>query len=392
MSAATISNGFQNNVTEMIDLDRLISQQLRPSVTAIDLKGEYPEKFLRYLGTLGGFAGVVSSEFGGNNRGLSHSIGVMDRIGQVCLSTAFIVWCQTACARYVQLSNNADLKAELLPDLAEGRRFAGTGLSNTFKSCSEIERFLLSARRVPGGYEISGNLPWVSNLGHDHVFATACPVEGDGRLIFFIVNCAQEGFRLIDGAHFAALEGTRTLACQFRNCRIDDSHVLAHPEESETYLARIRPGMILAQMGMALGLIAGCIDLIESANRTHAHINRYLDDQADDLRGVLAGAHQETYRLAHVLDADPTAPVMSDVLQIRLKGGELSLRAAQAAILHQGARGYLVHSAAQRRLREAYFVAIVTPAIKHLRRELAQFSLGPETIGDVRRPLHPTVN
>jgi hypothetical protein len=40
-------------------------------------------------------------------------------------------------------------------------------------------------------------------------------------------------------------------------------------------------------------------------------------------------------------------------------------------MLHQGARGYLAHSAAQRKLREAYFVAIVTPAIKHLRRELA---------------------
>jgi hypothetical protein len=39
--------------------------------------------------------------------------------------------------------------------------------------------------------------------------------------------------------------------------------------------------------------------------------------------------------------------------------------------MHQGARGYLMQSDVQRRVREAQFVAIVTPAIKHLRKEVA---------------------
>ena len=59
------------------------------------------------------------------------------------------------------------------------------------------------------------------------------------------------------------------------------------------------------------------------------------------------------------------------VLEVRLATSEWSLRAAQAALLHAGAKGYLAGATAQRRLREAYFIAIVTPAIKHLRKELA---------------------
>ena len=43
-------------------------------------------------------------------------------------------------------------------------------------------------------------------------------------------------------------------------------------------------------------------------------------------------------------------------------------------LLHQGARGYLMSSAVQRRVRESHFVAIVTPAIKHLRKEIARLS------------------
>ena len=61
-----------------------------------------------------------------------------------------------------------------------------------------------------------------------------------------------------------------------------------------------------------------------------------------------------------------------DILKLRLAGGELAVRAAHAAMLHMGAKGYLQKSPAQRRLRESYFIAIVTPATKHLRREIAR--------------------
>jgi alkylation response protein AidB-like acyl-CoA dehydrogenase len=59
------------------------------------------------------------------------------------------------------------------------------------------------------------------------------------------------------------------------------------------------------------------------------------------------------------------------VIEARLAAGEASVAAAHAAMLHCGARGYVTTGAAQRRLREAYFVAIVTPAIKQLKKMLA---------------------
>jgi alkylation response protein AidB-like acyl-CoA dehydrogenase len=67
-----------------------------------------------------------------------------------------------------------------------------------------------------------------------------------------------------------------------------------------------------------------------------------------------------------------TAPdFMRRVLQVRLDAAHLALAASQAAMLHAGARGYIENSPEHRRLREALFVAIVTPSIKHLRQELA---------------------
>jgi hypothetical protein len=50
----------------------------------------------------------------------------------------------------------------------------------------------------------------------------------------------------------------------------------------------------------------------------------------------------------------------------------LALEAAQSAMLQFGARGYLTGSEPARRLREAQFVALITPSIKHILAELAK--------------------
>jgi len=360
------------------EIRELVKKRLAPKVLDVDLKAEYPEDLLRDIGKAGGYRGAASPEYGGNDLGLRHVVEVMEKVSKECLSTGFMIWCQTACARYIDKSDNAWVKERYLPRIVSGELLAGTGLSNTMKSADTIEDYRLSARRAEGGYVINGVLPWVSNLGPDHVFTTGCPVRGvDGEvegLAFVLVECSQPGFRLVDCAHFIGLDGTRTLACQFKECFIPDAMVLAQPGESAAYLTRIKPGMILAQMGMGLGLIDGCALLMEQSNRTHGHVNQYLDDQVGDIAAALEAARTATYELCDAVetDADGGARYGIDVLKLRLAGGELSVRAAHAAMLHQGAKGYLVRNAAQRRLREAYFVAIVTPSTKHLRREIAR--------------------
>ncbi len=361
-------------VQDIAETEQLITRYLKPRVTAIDLEGEYPGEFLHMLGAAGGFGGVVSREYGGNGQGLAHTLQIIEQTAKVCVSSAFLIWCQTACLRYVQSTTNIKLQQQLLPELVSGRLLGGTGLSNTLKSHSGIERPLLKARRITEGYSINGNLPWVSNLGEQHVFVTGCPLENDGRLVFFVVDCSQPGFRLVDGAHFTALEGTATRACQFRDYQVPDSQVLAHAEESAEYLEKIKSGMILGQVGLGLGLIDDCIKLVSAVSKAQSSLNQYLDDQADELTIRLASLRLESYRLAALLDNDPAVATLPEILRVRLTSAEMALRAAQAAMLHQGAKGFLTHSAAQRRLREAYFIAIVTPAIKHLRRELAQLA------------------
>jgi len=142
-------------------LEGLIASRLAPQVTEIDC-GAYPREFLQDLGRLGGFAGAVDPQYGGLGRGLAHVIEVMTRVSAECMSTGFLVWCQTTLAWYLQNTANEALRERLLPEVASGEALGGTGLSNTMKTCAAIEDIRLRARRMPDGYVVNGALPWVS--------------------------------------------------------------------------------------------------------------------------------------------------------------------------------------------------------------------------------------
>jgi len=344
----------------------LASRELAPLVRQID-EGLYPEGVMRAFGRAGAFGAHLPDER--RSTDLATAIRAMSAAGEYCLSTSFCMWCQDALAWYIFASDNDGLKESLGQRVARGEALGGTALSNPMKTFFGIEQIRLKAQRVPGGYVVRGLLPYVSNLGTDHYFGAVFEVEDTpNRYVMAVVPCAAEGVSLAGNTKFVALDGTRTFTVQMRDVMIPDALVLADP--SDAYIKRIRAGFVLLQSGMAFGLIRGCIDLIEQTKGPLGHVNKYLDVQGEHLADQLAAMESQVERLAATpFESDPT--YWRAVIEARLAAGEASVAAAHAAMLHCGARGYVVTGAAQRRLREAYFVAIVTPATKQLKKMLA---------------------
>lgn len=354
-------------------LSELIAAQLAPQVVDIDLKGVYPGDFLRQLGAIGGLGSMTPVAHGGTARGLGHAIQVIEEVSKQCVSTGFLLWAQYALQWYVINSSNQALAAEMLPKMASGEVLGGTAQSNSMKSCVGIEDARLKARRVEGGYLINGVLPWVSNIGPGHWFHMGASLPDAPGLVIGLVHGSTPGLTLAQNAHFIGMEGTNTFACQFRDVFLADEKVVCHVDEFDAFRDRTKSAFILLQMGMGLGLIDACVEMMKRADKQFGHVNRFLDVQADALKAELEAARAATYALADKIGRDGSAPHVRETLALRLAGSELSLKAANAAMLHLGAKGYLSNNAAQRRLREAYFIAIVTPAIKHLRKELHEF-------------------
>jgi alkylation response protein AidB-like acyl-CoA dehydrogenase len=333
--------------------------ELTPIALAIDEGEIYPDQALRNLGEAGAWSAHAD---------LRDTIAGISAIAETCGATAFMAWCQNTLVWYILNSDNAALKAKFLADAASGKRLGGTGLSNPMKSFFGIEKLKLKGRRTDGGYIVRGALPWVSNLGPDHLFGTIFELEDGSDKVMFLVDCADPNVTLTPCKPFLAMDGTGTYAVQLRDVFIPDDQVLAAP--AMPFVKNIRAGFILMQMGMGLGLVRDCVEIMQGVRPSLEHVNCYLPQQPEDFAAVLAELEAETMRLA-ATPYDSSNAYWRRVVDLRLRAGDAAVAAAHAAMLHCGARGYLKSHRAQRRLREAYFVAIVTPATKQLRKMLA---------------------
>src|SRR5712672_4278804 len=351
--------------TSIVDgVTTIARRDLAPLAADIDSGAVYPADLLRRLGEAGAWGSHRPDHGAADLRCAIQSIAAL---GEVCGATAFMAWCQNTLVWYAANSGNPAL-AGFTDDVASGKILGGTGLSNPMKTLFGIEKLKLKGRKVDGGYVVRGALPWVSNLGAGHFFGTIFEIEDrPGEIVMFLADCSDPGITLQPCKPFLAMDGTGTYGVQFRDVFVPDDLILA--ETASPFVKKIRAGFILLQAGMGLGLIKDCIQIMDEVAAPLGHVNRYLPQQPADFRQLASDLESETMDLA----ADPFNADDSywrRVVALRLKAGEASVSAAHAAMLHCGARGYLKSHRAQRRLREAYFVAIVTPATKQLRKML----------------------
>jgi alkylation response protein AidB-like acyl-CoA dehydrogenase len=358
----------------LIEAVRAIAQgPLAQQAHAID-RGAYPEAVLKQLAAAGAM-GAHLPQADGTPGDFGLAIAAMAEASRVCGATGFMMWCQSVAGLYMQASGNSALAGERLARHLRGESLGGTGLSNPMKSFAKIEALLLKATPVEGGYRINGTLPWVSNLAADHYFGAIAAVstadESASREIMFMLRCDAPGVTLKACPEFSGMEGTGTFSVHCKDLFVGTDDLVADP--AKPFIARIRGGFVLLQCGMAAGIIQGAISSMWAVEGQLGHVNQYLEDRPADLQAEFDALLARIMKLAET-PFDASTDYFVNVLDTRSHCAELSLRAANSALLHQGARGYLMQSDVQRRVREAQFVAIVTPAIKHLRKEMARLS------------------
>lgn len=345
---------------------------LAQQVEANDRQGVYPEAVLKQLAGMGAMSAHLESPVGSGDYFLA--IQAMAEVSRICGATGFMMWCQAVCGLYLQQSANPALMGEVLTNHVAGLTMGGTALSNPMKSYAEIESLLLKATPVDGGYIVNGTLPWVSNLAATHYCGAIAAVDtlgGHSREVMFLLRCDAPGVELRECPSFSAMEGTGTYALHLKDHFIGAADLIADP--AKPTIARIRGAFVMLQCGMAVGVTQGAIDSMWAVEAQLGHVNQFLEDRPDTLQEELDGLVARVKRLC-ATPFDNSKEFFIDVLDARAHGAELCLRAAQSALMHQGARGYLMSSDVQRRVRESHFVAIVTPAIKHLRKEIARLS------------------
>lgn len=339
-------------------LNQIIETELKPYVKKIDEEAFYVKRYLEALGKEGYFDGDGLSE----GERMLKRLAVIYETAKTCMTTAFCIWCHLAATTYITHTDNAALKREVLPKLLKGELLAGTGLSNPLKSFAKLETLHLQAEKTDGGYLVSGSLPAVSNIGENHAFAFIAEVDGKEKVMGFVYG-QQKGLSLKPRTGFVGVNGSATYCATFDEVFIPYAQVIS--TEVDRYIETIRAHFIAYQIPLALGVSAASIELMEKLAEKHGtlheNITRYLPVQPGDIKMKLDALY---YRLEKAVETNRFA--WDELVDIRLNSVYLTLDAVEASMLHNGGRGYVKSSVAERKLREAYFLVNLTPTVKHL--------------------------
>ncbi len=338
-------------------------EALKAKVISIH-KGFYPEKILKDLGKYG----LYRSFYDNKEKGLFEAIESIAQVSRICGNTGFCVWCQEVLVWYLLHATHHN--EALFAKASFGEILGGTGLSNPIKSFANIEKIKLSARKTEGGYIINGSLPWVSNIEYGHYFGAIAKVESSeldsaskadsSDFVMGLIECAKDKVKLKDDIKFCALEGSATKSVILKEYFLSEEAIISDP--AKALLPRIMPGFILLQAGIALGL---CECGIQELSKAKSEINQFLPK---DVAYFTQAKNELVNRAKKACDRalDESKESLQIALLLKKDFAHLTLEIANAVMMACGTKGYLQDSLASKLLIESYFVAIVTPSLKHI--------------------------
>lgn len=326
-------------------------------------QGFYPKEILENLGKAGAYQHFLDHQ----ELGLRDAINAIYLISKECGNTGFCVWCQNTLAWYLLHSKNKDLFTKV----SLGEALGGTGLSNPIKSFADIESIKLKATKTQGGYLLKGSLPWVSNLDYGHYFGILALLE-NGEYLFGIVHCDAQKVKLQENTHFIGLEGSGTFAISLEDYFLEDSFVISDSWKEVSF--KVMPGFALMQTGIALGMLENGIRLLEKHKNIKRGINSYLPygnlKNIEHIKKATDDFKEEIFTLAKTpYNADKS--FFHRIIGLKAKMATLLLEVSQAVMLSAGTKGYIRDSNESKFLLESYFVAMVTPSIKHVHKVLS---------------------
>lgn len=262
-------------------------------------------------------------------------------------------------------SENGALQAEYLPKMGNGELTSGIGFSQLRRPGAPIMR----AEPVDGGYELSGQVPWVTGLGFFREFMIGATLP-DGRAVFGFVpfeNRDDGSIRLGPVMRLAALESPQTVSAELSGFFLAESKVVF--VKGPEWARRNDMINIVLQGHFALGCAQAGIDVVRGAFERKPF--DFVLNAAERLQSELDRCKAAAAGLPLGMDSEIT----EEKLRIRAWAIDLAARCGHAAIAaSSGAANSLKHPA-QRVYREAlvYTVSAQTPEI--MRATLDRLSL-----------------
>jgi len=374
-------NEDQRRIQDLIR--RVARERVAPRANDIDRTAEYPEDMFELLKELRLFTLPFPPDYGGT--GMLSACLAVEELGRVCYNTAYLLVVQWTPFGAILAGGSEEQKRRLLPGLATGDLRAAISVTEP-QSGSDVAGIRARARRVDGGYRITGSKAWCTGAPMaDIVLVAARTSEGDasGSINLFIVERGAQGFEVGKKEDKSGARGIPSCPLFLDDVFVPTESRLG--EEGKGFkivmeaFNTARPIMGARGVGLAQGAIDHAIEFVQN----RVAFGRTVSD-FQGVRWMLADMAMQTeaarhlvYRAAAMVDAGVSGRALASIAAMaKCFAADTAMRVATEAVQLFGAAGISAESPINRYMRDAKVLQIIEGTNQIQRNIIANSLLG----------------
>jgi short-chain 2-methylacyl-CoA dehydrogenase len=338
-------------------------ERVAPVAAELDREHRFPYDLVAELAELGLMGMTIPEEYGGAGADtVSYAIAV-EELTRIDSSVAITVAAHHSLGTLPIFSfGSEEQKREWLPRLASGQRLAAFGLTEP-DAGSDAGATRTRAALRDGEWVVNGSKIFITNAGTDiSACVTITAVTGEDEISNIIVPNGTPGYEISPPMEKLGWRASDTRELSFKDATVPEANLLGPLGEGFRQFLTILDGGRISVAAMGVGLAQGAYDLAygyakerEQFGKPIAKFQAVQFALADMATEIEAGRNL-VYRAAWLKDQG--RPFALEAAMAKLYTGELSHRAANAALQIHGGYGFMDESPISRLYRDQKILEI----------------------------------
>jgi len=342
---------------------RFSDERIAPQAAALDEAHAFPRELFGQLGAMGLFGMRYPEDVGGSGMQLTEFCLALEEIARGSMSLAACAAMQSLMGtKFLHMLGNADIVERLFKPALRGDKIGALCMTEP-NAGSDLDGIATRARKVEGGYRLSGQKTWVTSAPVADFFTVFAKAGEEKKLTIFLVERGFEGLKLGRAIEKMGVWALPTSELAFDECFVPDSHRLSKEEgDGEGHLRKTLAEIRVITGAMAVGQARAALDAaVRYAGERKQFgkpINRYqaIQMKIAEMATELEAATQLVYRAAWLRDAGK--PHHKEAAMAKLFASECAARVADQAARVFASYGYAMEYPVQRFLRDVRFTLI----------------------------------